>query len=54
MHFYKIIINKEVRGSPRRSDSDLDLKIFKESMERRYFVIANNYERYEKRLGEAL
>ena len=50
MHFYKILINKEVRGSALNCD-DLDLKIFKQSMERRYFVIANNYDKYEKRLG---
>jgi len=51
MHFHKILINREICESVLSMEEHLDLKIFKDSMERKFLTFANNYNRYEKKVG---
>ena len=46
MYFHKILINRELRDELLPFDDELDMKIFKESMERKFVSFSKNYDRY--------
>ena len=46
MYFHKILINRELRDELLPFDDELDMKIFKESMERKFVSFGKNYDRY--------
>ena len=54
MYFHKIIINREIREELLTDDAEIDMRIFKESMERKFVTFSQSYDRYEKRLAFAL
>lgn len=54
IYFNKILINKEIKEEILPFDDELDMKIFKESMERKFVTFAKNYNKYETRLSLAL
>ena len=54
MYFHKILINRELRDELLPFDDELDMKIFKESMERKFVSFGKNYDRYQKKLSVAL
>jgi hypothetical protein len=43
IYFHKILINKEINEELLPFDDELDMKIFKESMERKFVSFAKNY-----------
>lgn len=54
IYFSKILINKEIKEEILPFDDQLDLRIFKESMERKFLAFARDYNKYEARLSLAL
>lgn len=47
-------MNRQVQEELLPFDDEVDMRIFKESMERKYATFAREYDRYEKRLAHAL
>lgn len=54
IYFQKILVNRELRDEILPFDDQIDMRIFKESMERKFVSFAKNYDKYEKRLTLAL
>ncbi len=54
LHFQRILLSGEVGESSLVLEEEVDMRIFKESMERRFLSFAKNYQRYEQRTTEAL
>lgn len=54
LYFHKILVNKELQEELLPLDEEIDMRIFKESMERKFLAFAKNYDKYERRLGQAL
>ena len=54
MYFHKIIINREIREELLPFDDQIDMRIFKESMERKFVSFSQAYDKYQKRLAFAL
>lgn len=46
IYFSKILINKEIKEEILPFDDQLDLRIFKESMERKFLTFARDYNKY--------
>ena len=52
MYFSKILVNREIRDEILPLDDEIDMKIFKESMERKFVTFAKTYYKYESRLAK--
>lgn len=47
-------MNRELNEEILPLDEQVDMRIFKESMERKFLTFARNYAKFEQRLGQAL
>lgn len=47
-------MNRELHEEILPLDEQVDMRIFKESMERKFLTFARNYAKFEQRLGQAL
>ena len=54
VYFHKITVNRELHEEILPLDEQVDMRIFKESMERKFLTFARNYAKFEQRLGQAL